>query len=219
MPYERTGDRRDGTHLPLASHSAVGPSRDVADPTTDAVGLAPVPGLLGGGTLLRTPGPGQTDTQDPNQDAADKAIKNAGRTLVTQARQHLDTATRAILDMIPLAHSPFTVGQAMPLLGQAQSHMSIVQNLLDEGLAMQGRIQRGAPPGGSIGPDGMPMNEGEWLQIRLKVKALSLQIAAATPQTAATLHPQLVQLSIEWQQAIAADQMRAVLARVPQPAS
>jgi len=175
-----------------------------------------VNGLLHGGTPLRTPKPDSTDVQGSNGEIVDAVTKKAGRDLVEQACTHIETAANIVAETIPLAATPFTFGQATAQLATARGVLGMAQNLLEEGLAMQGLIQRGAPPGGSIGPDGLPMNEGEWLHIRIRLQVMTVQLDGAQAQMAAVLQPQLLQLLIDCRTAIASERARKALARATQ---
>jgi len=218
MPDQRAIDRRGGSRIQLGSHRATTPSRDT-DPTTDTVGLTPVNGLLHGGTPLRTPKSGPTGVQGSPDETVDAVMKKAGRDMVEQACMHIETAATTVAGVIPLAASPFTLAQATPQLATARAYLGMAQNLLEQGLAMQGLIQKGAPPGGSIGPDGMPMDEGEWVQIRVRLQVLTSQLDGADARMAAALHPQLLQLLIDCRLAIADQRVREMLARTTQSGS
>jgi hypothetical protein len=212
MPYDRPLERRAGTSDPLSSQHR---SRDGADSVAAPVGIRPVPGLLRGGTLLRSPGPGPTgvggDVVNPMNDA--------GRAMVKHALEFLTMAQNAVAQAIPLATSPELFGQAMAMLAPARGYVDSARSLLEQGLELQGRIQRGAPPGGSVGQDGLPMDEGDWLQVRLNLGVIAQQLAAPNPAGAGALHAQLIQLVTDCHQAMVTDQIRETQRRVAQMGS
>ncbi len=127
----------------------------------------------------------------------DKANKNIGQSLVDHALNSLQTAQSMLAGAIPLApmvavqpHLAATVsGIVVPVLGQVQS----ARAMLDQGLALQGRIQNGAFPGTSIGKDGMPQDEGGWKDVRLQLIQIEthLTMLVANPLAAAGLVAQL----------------------------
>lgn len=131
------------------------------------------------------------------QAEVDKANRNIGRSLVDQALNLLQTAQSTLTGAIPLApmvavqpHMAATVvGILAPVLGQVQS----ARAMLDQGLALQGRIQKGAFPGASIGKDGMPLDEGGWKAVRLQLIQIEthLTMLVANPLAAAGLVAQL----------------------------
>ncbi len=127
----------------------------------------------------------------------DEANRNIGQSLVDHALNLLQAAQSMFAGAIPLApivavqpHMATAIsGIAGPVLRQVQS----ARAMLDQGLALQGRIQEGAFPGASIGKDGMPQDEGGWKGVRLQLIQIETQltILAANPFAAAGLVPQL----------------------------
>jgi len=127
----------------------------------------------------------------------DKANRTLGQSLVDHALNLLQAAQSMFAGAIPLApmvavqpHMATVIsGIVAPVLGQVQS----ARAMLDQGLALQGRIQEGAFPGTSIGKDGMPQDEGGWKDVRLQLIQIETQLTmlVANPLAAAGLVAQL----------------------------
>lgn len=131
------------------------------------------------------------------QAEADEANRTLGRSLVDHALNLLQAAQSMFAGAIPLApivamqpHMATAIsGIVAPVLGQVQS----ARAMLDQGLALQGRIQNGAFPGASIGKDGMPQDEGGWKDVRLQLIQIETQLTTlvGNPFAATGLVPQL----------------------------
>lgn len=85
--------------------------------------------------------------------------------------------------------------------------------MLDQGLALQGRIQEGAFPGASIGKDGMPQDEGGWKDVRLQLIQIEMQLTTlvgnplAATGLVAQLHHQLIMVVVSSRNEIAHEQI------------
>ncbi|MDQ2829145.1 MAG: hypothetical protein M3Y74_08845 [Chloroflexota bacterium] len=147
----------------------------------------------------------------------DEANRNIGQSLVDHALNLLQTAQSMLAGAIPLAPlvsvqphmAPVISGIVGPVLGQVQS----ARAMLDQGLALQGRIQEGAFPGASIDKDGMPQDEGGWKGVRLQLIQIETQLTIpaanpfAAPELVAQLHHQLIMVVVSSRNEIAHEQI------------
>lgn len=165
----------------------------------------------------------QRATVDDVQGEAARARKEAGSQIVEQAVTMLETAQSTIAGAIPLAAMaatrPQTAGAVAGILTQVLGQVSQARGMLDDGLALQGRIQKGAPPGASIGKDGMPLNEGGWKNVRLQIMRLEMMLTAqagnpfAPAGLIAQMQHQIMMAVIACRQQIAKDQIADAIAK------
>lgn len=157
------------------------------------------------------------------QDEAARARKGAGIQIVEQAVTMLETAQSTIAGAIPLAAMaatrPQTDGAVAGILTQVLGQVSQARGMLDDGLALQGRIQKGAPPGASIGKDGMPLNEGGWKKVRLQIMQLEMLLTAQAGNPfvpvglVAQMQHQIMMAVIACRKQIANDQIADAIAK------